>query len=93
VYQIKSGDTFWYPHFLFRAARGKGLENKNAARVSAACRRPVGGNTSILLLRSKMQTSPFRCTKQILRIGNIFWLEKTELKTDILYNYHGGYII
>ena len=29
VYQIKSGDTFWYPHFLFRATRGKGLEHFN----------------------------------------------------------------
>ena len=64
VYQIKSGDTFWYPHFLFRATRGKGLEHLNPT-ARWAVGRWVGAHRYLNFLppkREKMQTSPFRCT-------------------------------
>ena len=41
VYQIKSGDTFWYPHFLFRPPGGKGLER--AAPVCGLVQKHAGG--------------------------------------------------
>ena len=79
VYQIKSGDTFWYPHFLFRATRGKGLEHFNPT-ARWAVGRWVGAHRYFLGTKFVRQNGirlagchslPVLCIAHILRDYNV----------------------